>query len=71
MSTSLVRKSSREIWPPTLKGSIMPFVVLGRAEAVDAGDGGDDDDVARLSRPPMAERRRRSISSLMRSPFSM
>ena len=45
--------------------------VLGRAETVDAGDTGDDEDVAAGEERTTVERRRRSISSLMEESFSM
>ena len=48
-----------------------PVVRLGRAEAVDARHARDDDDVAPLKSDRVAERRSRSISSLIVASFSM
>ena len=47
------------------------LVILGRAQAVDARDAGDDETSRRVSSELVAARRRRSISSLMLESFSM
>ena len=46
-------------------------VEVGRADPVDAGDGGDDDHVAAREQARVAAWRRRSISSLTVASFSM
>jgi hypothetical protein len=66
----------RRVWcggrsPTSCELEQLPAVLLGRTQAVDAADRGDDDGVAAGEQRAVAEWRSRSISSLIDESFSM